>query len=487
MDASYEMETMAAIDDTAMTSPRGPGERSTGGRGPTATGQDRRARSSQGGDPVSAYMREIAKVPMLPAEQQLALAAELYEARSEMRADMFGLPVAIEYVAGLAARLRDETVTVSYLLAEPDGDERPSVESRAKKFFGQVKKLEALRNETGARRSADASRDRAVTILESMGLSEKVVDTLLAKVEEAYRIARKHRTALTRIEKRTARTRVKAEREKLAAQAADARASLDDLASAIGLPSDELLEMMRRIRRAKARAADAKKRLVESNLRLVVSHAKRYPLHGLGLLDLIQEGNVALMRAVDKFDHRLGFRLTTYASYWIRQAMSRALANQGRTIRVPWYLNETIRSMRLATRKLSQDLGREPTTDEVANEADVPERTVRELRDLQKTPMSLDEPIYADESAALGDFLEDTNAISPSDVAESSNLDACADAAVAGLPRREQDIIRKRFGLGHDSDFSLEEVGADFGVTRERIRQIECAALARLRRKPGCK
>ena len=248
-----------------------------------------------------------------------------------------------------------------------------------------------------------------------------------------------------------------------------------------GLPIGELKEVNRRMSIGEAKARRAKKEMVEANLRLVISIAKKYTNRGLQFLDLIQEGNIGLMKAVDKFEYRRGYKFSTYATWWIRQAITRSIADQARTIRIPVHMIETINKLNRISRQMLQEMGREPTPEELASRMDMPEDKIRKVLKISKEPISMETPIGDDEDSHLGDFVEDTNTVAPPDATTSNNLKNQVSTVLETLTAREAKVLRMRFGIGMNTDHTLEEVGKQFDVTRERIRQIEAKALRKLR------
>jgi RNA polymerase primary sigma factor len=261
----------------------------------------------------------------------------------------------------------------------------------------------------------------------------------------------------------------------------NARKRMSEVEREVGMRYDELAVALRSIREGEAKAREGQKKLIEANLRLVVSIAKRYTNRGLGFLDLVQEGNIGLMRAVEKFEYQRGYKFSTYATWWIRQSVSRAIADQARTIRIPVHMIETINKVVRSSRYLVQQLGREPTPEEIAAKMEMPIDKVRKVLRIVKEPVSLETPIGDEEESSLGDFVEDRQTVSPSDAAVYTSLEEQTRKVLATLTPREEQILRMRFGIGEKSDYTLEEVGQRFAVTRERIRQIEAKALRKLR------
>ncbi len=290
-------------------------------------------------------------------------------------------------------------------------------------------------------------------------------ETNLHWIDKHIRSKRKHSSALAKLKEDVQRHQKR----------------LQKIEQAASLTIADIKEINREISLGEAQARRAKKEMVEANLRLVISIAKKYTNRGLQFLDLIQEGNIGLMKAVDKFEYRRGYKFSTYATWWIRQAITRSIADQARTIRIPVHMIETINKLNRISRQMLQEMGREPTPDELAQRMEMPEDKVRKVLKIAKEPISMETPIGDDEDSHLGDFIEDTAVSSPIDSATDEGLKETTHAVLAGLTPREAKVLRMRFGIDMNTDHTLEEVGKQFDVTRERIRQIEAKALRKLR------
>jgi RNA polymerase primary sigma factor len=259
------------------------------------------------------------------------------------------------------------------------------------------------------------------------------------------------------------------------------RQDIAAISHSVGLPVTEFRRIVSTVQKGEREAARAKKEMIEANLRLVISIAKKYTNRGLQFLDLIQEGNIGLMKAVDKFEYRRGYKFSTYATWWIRQAITRSIADQARTIRIPVHMIETINKLVRTSRQMLHEIGREPTPEELAEKLSMPLEKVRKVLKIAKEPISLETPIGDEEDSHLGDFIEDKNAVQPLDAAIQSNLRETTTRVLSSLTAREERVLRMRFGIGMNTDHTLEEVGQQFSVTRERIRQIEAKALRKLK------
>ncbi|MBV8360331.1 MAG: RNA polymerase sigma factor RpoD, partial [Deltaproteobacteria bacterium] len=367
-------------------------------------------------------------------------------------------------------------------------------------------KLKNNRTKSGARTKLDKNiaheRDKIKSVLQKLDISRHLQDAMISEMRRLLQRSREAQARIQRYEQATGRTKTQLIREAggaedrrhvlkvngtrenlldIAARIKEAQKAIKEVEQKSKASTEDFAKSLEIIASGQDKSRRAKKELTEANLRLVVSLAKRYTNRGLGFLDLIQEGNIGLMRAVDKFEYQRGYKFSTYATWWIRQSMSRAIADQGRTIRIPVHMVETINKLLRVTRLLVQRLGREPSPEEIAEQMEMPLDKVQKVLKIVKEPISLETPIGDEEESSLGDFVEDELAPSPVEAAIQGNLGEQTRKVLATLTPREEQILRMRFGIGQKTDYTLEEVGKQFAVTRERIRQIEAKALRKLR------
>ncbi|MBL0732589.1 MAG: RNA polymerase sigma factor RpoD [Desulfosarcina sp.] len=474
-------------------------------------------------DPVKMYLREMGMVTLLSREGEVEIAKKIEQGEQEVLRALLDTKISLDCILSFAARIESGEMRPKHVLRDLDeGDIYFDEIQQVEKFLELVEviqqindKNESLREklfssepDTTDRRkiiqSISRGNNKIFLLLSSWRLGNRVTDTILARIDQELA------WFITRHDK------IKDEADKLNISTSELRSALankDDcikiLSTCFSLTQVEiedkflaltniekeikekeyalkanqttLAKITSKIKEGRFAAKRAKRELTRANLRLVVSIAKKYTNRGLQFLDLIQEGNIGLMKAVDKFEYRRGYKFSTYATWWIRQAITRAIADQARTIRIPVHMIETINKLIRTSRYLVQELGREPKSEELAEKMEIPLDKVRKVLKIAREPISLETPIGEEEDSHLGDFIEDKKFIIPSDAAVSLNLAEQTRKVLATLTPREEKVLRMRFGIGEKADHTLEEVGQDFAVTRERIRQIEAKALRKLR------
>jgi RNA polymerase primary sigma factor len=484
-------------------------------------------------DPVRLYLKEMGSVALLSREGEIEIAKRIEEGKKDIASVIYGMPMTIEFVLALRDQLKNGTIDVREIVPiveteeefEEEQIQRDYEELRVKTLEGlnSVRKIstslkslyEVARHANSdpvkqkkIKKQIDTIRDQVVEKMESVNLHGVLKDRMVQRVRElaiqirtaereivscqrrlgiggeagaeALKKLCRERKDFLAVKRKTSCSEEALTDIKKIYQAAKGRIRQLETEEAL-VSAEEIKDAVKHLDVAEEKVKRGKAELVEANLRLVVSIAKKYTNRGLQFLDLIQEGNIGLMKAVDKFEYKRGYKFSTYATWWIRQAITRAIADQARTIRIPVHMIETINKLIRTSRHLVQKLGREPTPEEIAERMDLPLDKVRKILKIAREPISLETPIGEEEDSHLGDFIEDKKAVSPLEAAIRYDLQRQINSALETLTPREEKVLRKRFGIGEATDHTLEEVGQDFEVTRERIRQIEAKALRKLR------
>ena len=425
-------------------------------------------------DPVGIYLREIGSYSLFTREEEIEIAKKIERGRQQLLRLVLNCPGAVRDIIKLGKDLRNGRIHPAELTHEVDDEAGPESKRREKKrilnligeirkgekrilsFLGKLRDEKKLSKRKKLQEEGDLVQAQLFATLKRMNLREREINKIIEGLKQ-----------------RNVRMQ-KAIRE-------GKKAELKAAELECGCSCKQFREALKAVERTEADVREAKSQFVKVNLRMVISIARRYINRGLPFLDLIQEGNIGLMRAVDRFDYRKGYKFSTYATWWIRQAITRAIADQARTIRIPVHMTETINNLLHASRFLIQETGREPTPEEIAEKMQIPLDKVRAALKIAKKPISLDMPVGEDGETRLGDFIADHETISPQEAAVSSSLVKATHEALSSLNPKEEEVLKMRFGIGAKREYTLGEVGDNFEVTRERIRQIEAKALKKLR------